>query len=251
MRRLRYLWRAFSYRWRVNRQELAFLPGRVRAGDTVVDIGAHKGGFLYWLRRHVTASGRVYAFEPQPGLAAYLKEIVAMQGWDNVTVESAALSSAGGTMDLFVPAAEGAPSPGASLSPADRGQPHHRIPVPVVALDDYLERRGSPRVAFIKCDVEGHESAVFEGARKVLERDHPVLVFECEQRHLPGSSPSAVFEYLRGLGYRGYLFHTSGLLPVAEFSVARHQPVRPGRYWDEKDYFNNFVFLPEDTRRDS
>lgn len=246
MKRLSYLWRAFSYRWRVNRQEVAFLAGRIRAGDTVVDIGAHKGGFLYWLRHHVTASGRVYAFEPQPGLAQYLREIVAMRRWDNVTVEAAALSSASGSMELFVPAAAGAPSPGATLSPVDRGQPHHSIRVPVVTLDEYLERRGSPRVALIKCDVEGHERAVFEGARRLLARDRPALVFECEQRHLPGSSPAAVFDYLQALGYRGYLFHASGLLPVAEFSAARHQPVRPGRYWDAKDYFNNFAFVPEE-----
>jgi len=246
MKRLRYLWRAFNYRWRVNRYEIEFLARHVRAGDTVVDVGAHKGGFLYWLRHHVTATGRVCAFEPQPSLAQYLREVVAMQGWDNVEVESAGVSSLGGSMELFVPGAKGTASPGASLSPADLDEPHHTLSVPVIALDDYLERRGSPRLAFIKCDVEGHERAVFQGARRLLERDHPVLLFECEQRHLPGSSPSAVFDDLRALGYRGYLFHSSGLLPVAEFSVAQHQPVRPGRYWDAKDYFNNFAFVPEE-----
>lgn len=248
MKRLRYLWRAFNYRWRVNRQEIEFLSGKVRPGDTVVDIGAHKGGFLYWLRHHVNATGRVCAFEPQPTLAQYLKEIVAMQGWDNVAVEAAGLSSSSGSMELFVPAAEGAASPGATLSPVDRNEPHHRIRVPVVTLDGYIEGLGSPRVAFIKCDVEGHERAVFQGARRLLARDHPVLLFECEQRHLPGSAPAAVFDDLRALGYRGYLFHCSGLLPIDQFSVERHQPVRAGRYWDAPDYFNNFAFVPEAPR---
>jgi FkbM family methyltransferase len=248
MKRLRYLWRAFHYRWRVNRQEIEFLRGRIRPGDTVVDIGAHKGGFLYWLRHYVTASGRVCAFEPQPALAQYLKEVAALQGWDNISVEAAGLSSSSGSMELFVPAAAGAPSPGATLSPVDRNGPHHSVEVRVVTLDDYIEKQGSPRVAFIKCDVEGHEMAVFEGARRLLERDHPVLLFECEQRHRPGSSPAAVFDYLRALGYRGYLFHSSGLLPVEQFSVERHQPLRPGRYWDAKDYFNNFAFLPDSQK---
>jgi FkbM family methyltransferase len=187
----------------------------------------------------------VCAFEPQPALAQYLKEIAARQGWDNVSVEAAGLSASSGSMELFVPAAEGAPSPGATLSPVDRNELHHRVQVRVVTLDEYIEKLGSPRVAFIKCDVEGHERAVFEGARRLLARDHPVLLFECEQRHLPGSSPAAIFDDLRALGYRGYLLHTSGLLPVEQFSVERHQPVRPGRYWDTKDYFNNFVFLAE------
>lgn len=243
--RLRYLWRAFNYRWRVNRQEIEFLAGAVRAGDAVVDVGCHKGGFLYWLRRHVTASGKVYGFEPQPQLAQYLEKIVAMQGWDNVTVEASGLSSASGAMELFVPAPVGAASPGATLSPADPGAAHHSIRVPVVTLDDYVKRHDTGRIKFIKCDCEGHELEVFKGASGLLRRDRPVLLFECEQRHLPGSSPAAVFDYLRQIGYRGHFFHASGLEPIERFRPEIHQPVREGRYWDAKDYYNNFAFLPE------
>ena len=245
LQRLRYLWRAYHYRRRVNRQELEFLSGRLQPGETAIDIGAHKGGFLYWLRHYAGAAGRVYAFEPQPPLAQYLKEIVAMQGWENVVVEPAGLSSSNGTMELFVPAPAGEPSPGATLSPVDPSAPHHGVSVPVVTLDDYLARHGSPRVAFIKCDCEGHEMEVFRGAERMLRQDHPVLLFECEQRHLPKSSPAVVFDYLRGLGYAGWFFGATGLAPVSEFRTEVHQPVRPGRYWDAKDYYNNFAFLPE------
>jgi len=245
LQRLRYLWRAFHYRRRLNRQEIGFLALHVHPGDSVVDIGAHKGGFLYWLRHHATASGRVYAFEPQPPLAQYLREIVALQDWNNVTVEAAGLSSRAGEMALFVPAGAGEASPGATLSPVDTAVPHHSLRVPVTTLDEYCARNGSPRIAFIKCDCEGHEIEVFRGAESTLRRDRPALLFECEQRHLPGSSPAAVFDYLRGLGYRGWFFGPRGLTPVEEFSTQLHQPVRPGRFWDEKDYYNNFAFLPE------
>jgi FkbM family methyltransferase len=249
LQRLRYLWRAFNYRWRVNRGEISFLAGKVHPGDCAIDVGAHKGGFLYWLRHYVTASGKVYGFEPQPPLAQYLKEIVALQGWGNVTVEASGLSSSNDSMELFIPAPAGEPSPGATLSPADRNTPHHSVRVPVVTLDDYLGRKGNPRVAFIKCDCEGHEIEVFKGAERMLRRDHPVLLFECERRHLPSSSPAAVFDYLRALGYRGWFFGPSGLMPVEQFRPEIHQPVRPGRYWDAKDYYNNFVFLPESGKK--
>ena len=242
--RLRYLWRAFHYRRRANRREIEFLAGKVRAGDAAVDIGAHKGGFLYWLRHYVTATGHVYAFEPQPPLAQYLRKVVAMQGWSNVAVEACGLSSSTGSMELFVPAPEGEASPGATLSPVDPAAPHHSVSVPVVTLDEYVARRNISRLAFIKCDCEGHEIEVFRGAEATLRRDHPVLLFECEQRHLPKSSPAAVFDYLRGLGYRGWFFGPGGLLPLEQFRLEIHQPVRPGRYWDAKDYYNNFAFLP-------
>jgi len=245
MKRLRYLWRVLNYRWRVNRQEIEFLAAKVRAGDTAVDIGCHKGGFLFWMRRYVTASGKVHGFEPQPQLAQYLKEIAAMQGWDNVIVEAAGVSSANGSMELHVPASRGEASPGATFSSGGLNEPHYSIRVPVVTLDDYFTRQGNPRIACIKCDCEGHEIEVFKGAERILRRDRPVLLFECEQRHLAGSSPTVVFDYLRALGYRGNFFFSSGLLPIEQFQIETHQPVRPGRYWDAKDYYNNFDFLPE------
>ena len=245
VKRLRYLWRAFRYRFRQTPDEIEFLSRTIRAGDTVVDVGCHKGGFLYWLRRYATDAGRVYGFEPQPQLAQYLKEIVAMQGWDNAVVEASGVSSSNGSMELFVPALQGESSPGATLSPANRTVPHHSIRVPVVTLDDYFKRQGNPRISCIKCDCEGHEIQVFKGAERILRRDRPALLFECKQRHLPGSSPAAVFDYLRGFGYRGWFFAASGLLPLEQFRPEIHQPVRPGRYWDAKDYHNNFAFLPE------
>jgi len=245
MKRLRYLWRARHYRNRIAPKEIEFLARRLRAGDTAVDVGCHKGGFLYWLRRFVGPSGAVYGFEPQPQLAQYLREIVSKQGWDNVTIEAAGVSAASGTMALHVPAPEGESSPGATLSPATDDGPHHSIRVPVIALDTYFARRGEPRIACIKCDCEGHELEVFQGAQDILREDRPVLLFECEARHLPGSSPAAVFDYLASLGYRGYLFYATGLLPVIHFRPESHQPVRPGRYWNAKDYFNNFAFLPD------
>jgi len=249
VRRLRYLWRAFHYRRRANRREIEFLSGKVRPGDNVVDVGAHKGGFLYWLRRYVTDSGKVYGFEPQPALACYLRQIVAILGWNNVVVEDYGLSSVRGSMELFIPTPQGKPSPGATLCPADLNAPHHSVQVPVVTLDGYLGEKGNPAIAFIKCDCEGHELEVFRGAEGVLRRDRPVLLFECEQRHMPGSSPTAIFGYLQGLGYRGWYFGPAGLAPVEQFRADIHQPVRAGRYWNAKDYYNNFAFLPESATK--
>jgi len=246
MKRLRYLWRAHHYRRRVAPKEIEFIGRNLRSGETAVDIGCHKGGFLYWLRQFVGPTGAVTGFEPQPQLAEYLREIVAAQGWNNVTIEASGVSSASGTMTLHVPAPQGEPSPGASLSPAAGDGPRHSIAVPVIALDAYFARRGQPRISFIKCDCEGHELEVFRGAQDILSEDRPVLLFECEARHLQGAAPSDVFDFLAGLGYRGYLFYETGLLPVTHFRPALHQPVRPGRFWDAKDYYNNFAFLPEE-----
>jgi FkbM family methyltransferase len=239
---LRFLWRALSYRWHRNRAEIAALRRHVRRGDHVVDIGCHKGGFLFWLRRYAGDAGHVYAFEPQRGLAEYLRGVIAEQRWTNVTLEAAALSSTSGSMHLLVPAAEGQSSPGASLSAASVTGQHHRQAVSVLTLDGYITN--GHRIACIKCDCEGHELEVFEGAERILTRDKPVLLFECEARHMSGRQPEAVFRHLQARGYRGYFFSPAGLQPIERFDVKVHQPVREGRYWQESDYCNNFLFVP-------
>ncbi len=235
--RARLVYRAYRYRWKNDPAEIAFVRQNVAPGSVAVDVGAHKGGYTYWLARGVGPAGRVYAFEPQPGLARKLE-----QGFDpgRVTVENAGVSDREGSMRLHIPT-DGRPSPGASLEATGTATATgHSIEVRVVTLDRYLrELPGSGRrVSFLKCDVEGHELNVFRGAEQLLRRDRPVLLFECEQRH-HGTRPVAeVFSYLASLGYAGLFFDGRRLAPLAEFDPGRHQadPRAPG-------YRNNFVFV--------
>ena len=53
----------------------------------------------------------------------------------------------------------------------------------LTTLDRYVLTRKIPRVDVIKCDVEGAEMLVFNGAKEVLERWHPVLLFEAIENH--------------------------------------------------------------------
>jgi FkbM family methyltransferase len=234
----RFLWRALKARYRDQVPELAAMRRVLRPGDTAVDVGANKGSYLLWLSRWV-GPGRVVAFEPQPALAAYLREACAALSLANVTVEAKAVSKAPGEQALYLPS--GTTSPGASLNQrvADRDA-CQAIAVPVVALDDYLALPAKVRV--LKIDVEGHEQAVFEGAARLLREQSPLLVFECEQRHLDHGTVYDVFHYLKGLGYRGSFVAGRSLRPVAEFQVEKHQRPGPGAFWNAPDYRNNFIF---------
>ncbi len=232
----RFVYRAYRYRWKNDPAEIAFVRAHVRSGTVALDVGAHKGGYTYWLARGVGATGHVYAFEPQPQLARKLTK-----GFDpsRVTVENAGVSDHEGTLRLNIPT-DGRPSPGASLeATATATATGHSIEVRVIRLDNYLRDlpgRGQ-KVSFLKCDVEGHELHVFRGAEQLLRRDQPVLLFECEQRHHGARPITEVFSYLEGLGYTGRFFLEGRLAPIAEFDVRRHQAAasQPG-------YCNNFVF---------
>ena len=209
----------------------------LRPGGVVVDAGAYKGGYTYWMREEVGASGHVFSFEPQPELAAFLRRAVAGFGWSNVHIEEAGLSGSGGERTLRAPG--GGPSQDSSLVGALAGPDERRYSVRIDTLDGFLrERRLGRPVDFMKVDVEGHELDLFRGAERVLTRDRPVLLFECEARHDPERAVTDVFEYLEDLGYQGRFFWHGDLIDVGEFDLGTHQTL--GR----AHYANNFVFEP-------
>lgn len=238
--RARFLWRAMKARFRDQRAELAIIRAHLRPGDLVCDIGAHKGSYTFWLSRWVK-SGRVVAFEPQPKLAAYLRVALARVGCSNVIVEEKGVAAATGEATFFIPSPN---SPGASFVIREEAAVNvQRLSVPVVALDDYFPP--GQRIALLKIDAEGLEAAIFQGAQRILRESRPVLVFECENRHLATGSVADVVALLGSFGYEGAFFDPDGALrPVAQFDAGVHQRQHKARFWDDPAYCNNFVFRP-------
>ena len=234
----RFLYRAFKAGYRDQRAEIRAVMSSLGAGETAVDVGANKGAYLYWMRRAVGAGGKVFAFEPQARLAAYLRGVVSEMNWTNVSIRGVALSDASGTRALHIPGT--GDSPGASLEDAVRTAGTYRDEV---CETDTLDRQlVDEKVALIKIDVEGHELAVFRGAERTLSESRPTLLFECEARHLTSHAMRDVFAFLEARGYEGWFFTPEGLTPVAKFDGALHQRRGPGRFWKEPGYRNNFLF---------
>ncbi len=230
--------RALRYRLRLDPAEIAALCGALRPGDTALDIGAHKGGYLYWLQARVGSAGRVIAFEPQPDLADYLGRAMTALGARHVTVEALALSDRAGT--ALLRARRDRTSCGATLEARDPAQEWVAQQVPTITLDDYLDRRGL-RVRAIKCDVEGHELAVLRGAVRTLARDRPVLLLECEARLRAAGGVGEVSALLAELGYEAWFFQGRRARPLREFEPElQPAPRTPG-------YVNNFLFRPRPT----
>lgn len=202
---------------------LRLVDGFVRSGDVVVDIGANWGLFAARLSRLVGATGHVHAIEPDPVASRRLAALMRRQ--PNVTTYSLALTDHDGEVQLFVPVIDGRRvSALASVNPhavAGAGA-IEQASVRSARLDTLLPA-GGPPVAFIKCDVEGHEPAVLRGARLLLECSSPTLLIEIEQRH-QRSSIEETFRYLATLGYDGYaVLATEGIRPIADFDVQRDQ----------------------------
>lgn len=201
------------------------------AGCTLLDIGANKGVFSYYMSYAAGPTGAVYAFEAQPELGPHLEAVRESFGLDNLHIVNKGLSSEPGTMTMRrVRAGSG------TASFHHGGEGLEEIEIPVTTLDAWLEEAGRPPVRFIKCDVEGHELEVFRGAEEALRRDGPILLFEC---HDSEARDGRLFGFLTGLGYDGAFFqvepsdHSSLLhktrgryVHFSEFD--RHPYARPG-----------------------
>jgi len=235
---LKYLYRAYRFRYKLDTNEINYLTQQLKAGDIAVDIGAHKGGYLYWMHKSVKKKGAVYAFEPQVKLYSYLK--TRYDNTANVTVENMGLSNTPGEVSFYIPKTAKGDSPGARIDHQEE-ETYDQATIQTTTLDQYfLERDIFPNL--LKIDVEGHEKQVIEGGLKLLKTTRPKLLIECENRHLSNGTIFDVFQLLTDIGYKGYFFLNNQRQSLDLFQVDVHQKTGVGRFWADKDYINNFIF---------
>jgi FkbM family methyltransferase len=234
------LWfRAQKYKYKNDRGGIAYLHDALKEGQTVVDIGAHKGGYLYFMQKLVGSQGKVYGFEPQTSLFGYISRVKALFNWENVTLERIALSDCSGTGTLGIPKSHlsKGSSPGATM--ARERMDHNFIfteQVAMESLDAYCLRRGiAPD--FLKIDVEGNELRVFQGGMELLRHKKPRILVEIEARHVGKERVEETFAFLKSLGYVGYFIRGDKRFPLANFSFEQHQNTA-----NMRKYCNNFVF---------
>ena len=213
--RLHVMHRCWRYRLVSEAESLRFLLKQNLRGTTALDIGANRGVYCYWLAKQVGPMGRVIAFEPQPEMAEYIEDLKGSFGLSNLSIENIGLSNVTGSSNLI----RGHVGDGGAMLTENSVTDHEvlsTIPTEIDTLDNRLSDRRLPPVSFIKCDVEGHELRVFEGAVDTITRYRPTLLFECHNAHCEEGS---LFSFLRNLGYDGIFF--DGLRPVhyADFAT--------------------------------
>jgi len=234
------MYRGYRYRYLLDADEISFMISNLSRGDIAVDVGSHKGGYLYWMRRAVGHSGHCYAFEPQESLFDYLEQVVGH--YPNVTLERLGLSNVAESKELYVPAEPGKSSPGATLEDHKyQDKEAQKFKIRTSTLDNYFLEGERLIPSLLKIDVEGHEFSVLKGGQELLSRYKPKLIIECEQRHLK-TDITDVFRFIQSFDYQGFFFKDGKLIDINEFDPGIFQKQEGERFWAAKDYVNNFVF---------
>lgn len=183
---------------------------------TYVDIGANRGQVLREAVR-VAPRARHIAFEPVPAVADEL-----VRAFPQVDCRRKALAAqAEQARFCYFRRLDGWSGLRRHPQISDsRGDPEY-ITVEVSTLDAEL---GEIAPSVVKIDVEGAEQAVLEGARTVLARARPVVIFEHvrDTAELHRTPPGAPWDLLDELGYSIFTLTGDGPVTRAAFIQDAH-----------------------------
>jgi len=179
----------------------------VGQGDRVIDIGANFGLYTRFLSEMTGPSGEVFSVEPIPETFEILRSNVRRLKLTNVRIKNIAFSNRPGSLSMEIPTYEegGDNFYQARIVKAGNRTSFRRLSVRTATLDSLFF--GGKPISFVKCDVEGHELEVVQGAQKTIRAFHPAWLIEISGN--PDSDRSAAretFNLLEEHRYHPYIF---------------------------------------------
>lgn len=144
------------------------------------DIGSNFG-YYGWMVKSLLPNVDIRMFEPDPDNATLIRETSRRAGLSAITVREVVVSDMNGSRSFLRDQVSGLTGSIADGS-ATFVETHFRLrgdPIRVDAVSVDQERAAAAPVDLVKIDVEGHEEAVFRGATATLEKDQPIVIFEC------------------------------------------------------------------------
>ena len=142
----------------------------------IIDVGANIG-LTAMAMSFAAPRSHIIAFEPSPENVALFESNT--RGQTRIELKRCGLADCAGDLDFLVPLAGAnchVVTPNYEFSSSVGFRP---LKVPVTTLDSYLEETmPNERVVLIKIDVEGFEPNVLAGARRVIQRQRPLIWME-------------------------------------------------------------------------
>ncbi len=168
----------------------------IKQGDVILDIGANQGIYTIPAGKKVGKNGRVYPFEPSPAAIRVIVDQVRLNKLEEIVhpVQSVVGDAVTGSISkLYI-----ASSATGWTSTKVRNPGTSPILVPGISIDEFC-RTMDIHPHLIKIDVEGCEMEVLRGARKVLEKNSPMVFCALHTNKSAGDNPAS---FLEKLGYK-------------------------------------------------
>jgi FkbM family methyltransferase len=150
--------------------ELELIARLLRSGDCAVDVGANIGLHTLAMSAACGPTGRVLAFEPDPGNLRLCRRNLEVNECKNVELLPVAVSDQPGTLRLFLNSDNRG-----DHRVYDPGDGRGSLDVAAVPLAEVLaDRQLTPRL--LKIDVQGWEPKVLRGALPGLRGPQPLVL---------------------------------------------------------------------------
>ena len=211
--------------------EVEALKTLIKPGSFCFDVGGAYGRYAFPLSSMVGPKGRVYSFEPGSYSYKVFAFVKFFFGLKNVALVKKAVSNKSGTIELCLPPKKSGKL-GASLAYIQSVKKADSFceTVDMLTLDGFASSEKVHRLDLIKCDTEGAELLVFEGARELIGRFKPIILTEIDADNLARNlqKPSDMLDFFRAWNYRLMVWQAGAFIPAADAQ-------RPG----------NYFFIPE------
>lgn len=193
----------------------AMLMRLISSGDCVMDIGANMGWYSINIAKTYPLC-QVYAFEPIPKTYSFLEKNIISNEVKNVTSYNFGLSNERNDLTFYFYPEGGVNASSANLSERVDSE---LITCHVERLDDFVNEK-KLHVDFIKCDVEGAELFVYQGALDILERDQPIVFTEMLRKWASKFKyhPNEIIALFKALGYRCFYVNGATLKELIEMT---------------------------------
>lgn len=186
----------------------------IKAGYTILDVGANIGFHTLFFSDLVGEKGKVIAFEPIPLNYESLNNNIALNGFKNIEVHQIALSNKNETISIA--ADVNSANPGSFNLFDQNGD----ITVTCRIGDEVIVKE---KIDFIKIDVEGYESFVIDGLLQTIAKNKPKIIFEYDNNYhkKTGLPANYIFAMIEPLGYHFFMVELKGVKKITAFENLR------------------------------
>ena len=192
---------------------LEYLSKKLPVEAVFLDIGAFMGGYSLAIAGYFPRS-KIYSFEPvTSSILNFRKNIIRNRLGNIIFPFQFAITDKAGKVIMTSKQTTGNHILSANEKNSDTEE------IPAIDLDSFLKQQQIGKVHFIKCDVEGHETAVINGGMELFVKHKPILYIEIvsEWTKRYGNSPEEIINKITGLGYRGYEVTENSINEITDF----------------------------------
>lgn len=191
----------------------------IDSNKSIIDIGSSVAdNSLVWAKI-LFGNGKLFGIDPSLNNINYSKKLSSINNLNNIDWIQAVCSEKKGDKLMI----DINPSGASENTSFKIGNSINSLTA--TTLDEIIYKKNT-NIGLIHIDVEGFELKIMKGAKKIIERDRPVLTFE---QHISKEDTSHIFQYLKNFGYRIYMINEviTGNRPDCRNFLALHSSKEP------------------------